>query len=125
MTLQPAQPVTALVQFAQPTFPLRLTAVPAGLLFEDPNSEADRKPRLVVFREDTFDPQRPENLMDPGPTTSPEIDGRRALLVRGRESVEAQVELPDGSAVVPDGPSDLITDEQLLRMAAGVSLTRD
>lgn len=79
----------------------------------------------MVFREDAFDPRRPENLLNPGPTTSTEVDGRRALLVGGRESVEVQVELPDGSAVVLYGPADLLTDEQLLRMATGVSLTKD
>lgn len=77
-----------------------------------------------MFRADAFDLRRPDNRMDPGPITATEVDGRRARLVRGRETAEVQVELPDGSAVVLYGPSAVFTDDHLLRMAAAVSLTK-
>lgn len=117
-----------LVPDPQPV-PLRLRLAPLGwtltaykdnriLRFTDLGSA--QRPELIVFREDAFDTHRTENLMDPGPVTTTAIDGFRAVLVRGREIVEVQRELPDGSAVVLYGPAALLTDDQLLQLAAGV-----
>lgn len=111
---------------------LRLGVVPAGwtlvaykddriLTFEDLEVGDEPRPRLTAFRQEGFDEDRPVGLEDPGPVLATVLEGRRAQLVRGREIVEVQVELPDGSAAIVHGSADVLTDQQVLDIAAGIT----